>query len=52
MEVRSVHKSELEETVHLNCLVFRPDGHARYRQYVEGDCSYQLDQTRVVVVDK
>ena len=52
MEVRGGHKSELEETVHLNCLVFRPDGHTRYRQYVEGDCSYQLDQTRVVVVDK
>ena len=52
MEVRGVLKSELEETIHLNCLVFRPDGHARYRQYVEDDCSYQLDQTRVVVVDK
>ena len=52
MDVRSVLKSELEETIHLNCLVFRPDGHTRYRQYVEDDCSYQLDQTRVVVVDK
>ena len=52
MDVRSVLKSELEETIHLNCLVFRLDGHTRYRQYVEDDCSYQLDQSRVVVVDK
>ena len=52
MDVRSVLKSELEETIHLNCLVFRSDGYTRYQQYVEDDCSYQLDQTRVVVVDK
>ena len=52
MEVRGIHKSELEETINLYCLVFRPNGHARYWQYVEGDCTYQLDQTRVVVVNR
>ncbi len=51
MEIRGAHESELEQVVELCCLAFNPDGHERYWQYVRGDSSYRLPQTRVVVVN-
>ncbi len=51
MEIRTVRESEVEEMIELMCLVFRPKGHERYRQYMDGDPLYQRDQSRVVVVD-
>lgn len=51
MEIRAVRESELEQVVELCCLAFNPDGHERYWQYVRGDSSYRLPQTRVVVVN-
>ena len=51
MEIRGIREPELEETINLQCLIFRPDGHERYRQYTRGDSSYRYDQTRVVVVN-
>ena len=51
MEIRAVRESELEQVVDLCCLAFNPDGHERYWQYVRGDSSYRLPQTRVVVVN-
>ena len=51
MEIRAVRESEVEQMIELMCLVFRPTGHARYRQYMVGDPLYQRDQPRVVVVD-
>ena len=49
MEIRAATESELEEVVELMCRAFRPNGHERYRQYMSGDPSYRIDQTRVVV---
>ena len=51
MEIRGAYESELEQAVELCCLAFNPDGHERYWQYVRGDSSYRLPQTRVVVVN-
>ena len=51
MEIRGVCESELAEMINLQCRVFRPDGHERYRQYVRTDPSYRYDQSRVVVVN-
>ena len=51
MEIRGARESELEQVVELSCLAFNPDGHERYWQYVKGDSSYRLPQTRVVVVN-
>ena len=51
MEIRAVRESELEQTVELSCVAFNPDGHERYWQYIKGDSSYRLSQTRVVVVN-
>ena len=51
MEIRGARESELEQVVELCCLAFNPDGHERYWQYVRGDSSYRLPQTRVVVVN-
>ena len=51
MEIRGARESELEQVVELSCLAFNPDGHERYWQYVQGDSSYRLPQTRVVVVN-
>ena len=51
MEIRAARESELEQVVELCCLAFNPDGHERYWQYVRGDSSYRLPQTRVVVVN-
>ncbi len=50
MEVRAVRESELDEMIALQCLVFRSDGSERYSEYIRGDSSYRLDQTRVVLV--
>ena len=49
MEIRPVRESEVDQMIELMCLVFRAIGHARYRQYMVGDPTYQRDQTRVVV---
>lgn len=51
MEIRSARESELEQVVALNCTAFNPNQHERYWQYVRGDSSYRLSQTRVVVVN-
>ena len=51
MEIRAAKESELEQVVELCCVAFNPDGHERYWQYVKGDSSYRLPQTRVVVVN-
>ena len=51
MEIRAARESELEQVVELCCIAFNPDGHERYWQYVKGDSSYRLPQTRVVVVN-
>lgn len=51
MEIREARESELEQVVELCCMMFNPDGHERYWQYVRGDSSYRLPQTRVVVVN-
>ena len=51
MEIRAAKESELEQVVELCCVAFNPDGHERYWQYVQGDRSYRLPQTRVVVVN-
>lgn len=51
MEIRAVRESELAELVELMCLVYRPNGHARFWRYFREDPSYRLDQSRVVIVD-
>ncbi len=51
MEIRAARESELEQVVELNCEAFNPNQHERYWQYVRGDSSYRLSQTRVVVVN-
>ena len=51
MEIRGARESELEQVVELNCMAFNPNQHERYWQYVRGDSSYRLSQTRVVVVN-
>ena len=51
MEIRAAQESELEQVVELNCMAFNPNQHERYWQYVRGDSSYRLSQTRVVVVN-
>lgn len=51
MEIRAARESELEQVVELNCMAFNPNQHERYWQYVRGDSSYRLSQTRVVVVN-
>ena len=51
MEIRAVRENELQEMIDLQCRIFRPDGQERFHQYIHGDSSYRLDQTRVVLVD-
>ena len=51
MEIRAARESELEQVVELNCMAFNPNQHERYWQYLRGDSSYRLSQTRVVVVN-
>ena len=51
LEIRGARESELEQTVELSCVAFNPEGHERYWQYIKGDSSYRLSQTRVVVVN-
>ncbi len=51
MEIRAARESELVQIVELNCIAFNPGQHERYWQYLRGDNSYRLSQTRVVVVN-
>ena len=53
MEIRGAKASELDEAAALQQLVFRPNEDAleRYRTYVREDPVYQLDQTRVLILD-
>ena len=51
MQTRGMYEGEIEEMIELLCLINRPDGHERYRRYIEGDSSYTWEQTRVVVVE-
>ena len=51
VEIRAARERELEEMIELQCLVFRPGGHERYNAYIQGDSSYEPEQTRVVAVD-
>ena len=51
MEIRAAYESELEQVIELCCLAFDSEDHERYWQYVRGDSSYRLSQTRVVVVN-
>lgn len=51
MEIRGARESELEQVIELSCLAFDSNGQERYWQYVKGDSSYKLSQTRVVVVN-
>ena len=51
MEIRGIRESEIAEMIDLQCRIFRPDGHERYRQYVRTDPSYRYDQSRVLVVN-
>ena len=56
MEIRAVREDEIEETLELQRMVFRPDEGAgaleRYRTYVRDDPSYRLDQSRVLLADR
>lgn len=52
MEIRGIRESELTQMIDLQCQIFRPDGHERYRQYVHTDPSYRYDQSRVVVMNR
>ncbi len=55
IETRAVREDEIEETLALQRLVFRPDEGVgaleRYRTYVRDDPSYRLDQSRVLLED-
>ena len=51
MEIRGVRESEIAQMIDLQCQIFRPDGHERYRQYVRTDPSYRYDQSRVLLVN-
>ena len=51
MKIRSVRPYEIEQIIDLQCIAFQPNGHDRYRQYIEGDSSYHYQLTRVVSVE-
>ena len=55
MEIRAVREDEIEQTLELQRMVFRPDEGAgaleRYRTYVRDDPSYRMDQSRVLTVN-
>lgn len=51
METRGLRRAEMAEMIALQCLVFRADGHERYRRYILEDSSYDWEQTRVGVED-
>ena len=55
MEIRAVREDEIEETLALQRLVFRPDegegALVRYRTYVRDDPSYRPEQSRVLLED-
>ncbi|MDE2889592.1 MAG: GNAT family N-acetyltransferase [Gemmatimonadota bacterium] len=53
MEIRAVREDEIEETLELQRLVFRPDegegAIERYRTYVRDDPGYLMEQSRVLL---
>ena len=51
VEICGVRESELEKMIDLQLQVDTGASRERLSQYVRGDSSYRLDQTRVVVVD-
>lgn len=51
-QARPIHESELDELVDLLYLVHQhPQGHERYRSYIDGDPTWCAQQTPVIVVD-
>jgi GNAT superfamily N-acetyltransferase len=50
-EVRPLRESELDELIDLLCLVHNPRGHDRYRDYIQGDPTWQPSNTPVIAVD-
>ena len=48
--IRPIRDSELDELIDLLCTVHNPQGHERYRGYIEGDPTWCPSQTPVVVV--
>lgn len=52
MEIRAVREDDIEETLELQRLVFRPDegegAIERYRTYVRDDPGYRMEQSRVL----
>jgi predicted acetyltransferase len=51
MECRGLRETEMAEMIALQCVIFRPDGHQRYTQYIRGDSSYTWEQTRIGLED-
>lgn len=55
MEIRAVREDEIEETLELQRMVFRPDEGVealeRYRTYVREDPDYRPEQSRVLLAD-
>lgn len=55
MEIRAVREDEIEETLELQRMVFRPDegpgALERYRTYVRDDPGYRMEQSRVLLAD-
>ncbi len=48
--IRPIRESELDELIDLLCAVHNPQGHERYRGYIEGDPTWCPSQTPVIVV--
>ena len=48
--IRPIRESELDELIDLLCAVHNPEGHERYRGYMEGDPTWCPSQTPVIVV--
>ena len=48
--IRPIRDSERDELIDLLCAVHNPEGHERYRGYIEGDPTWHPSQTPVVVV--
>ncbi|MBT4100934.1 MAG: GNAT family N-acetyltransferase [Gemmatimonadetes bacterium] len=51
-QIRPIRESELDELIGLLCLVHNAQGAERYRGYIEGDPTWQPEQTPVVICDK
>ena len=49
--IRPIRESELDELIDLLCAVHNPEGHERYRGYMEGDPTWCPSQTPVIVVE-